>query len=79
MKRFIGLIAATAALGLSGLAGTAAASPPTTPNGYVGACNMLRDPTMLTVAMANDASQGNAGMFHATLLTSGDAYCGLEG
>jgi hypothetical protein len=33
--------------------------------GYVGALNMLHDATMLTIPMANDAPQGNAGMFIA--------------
>ena len=33
--------------------------------GYAGALNMLHDATMITIPMANDALQGNAGMFIA--------------
>ena len=33
--------------------------------GLGGALNMLRDATMGTIPMANDAAQGNTGMFHA--------------
>jgi hypothetical protein len=33
--------------------------------GLPGALNMVHDATMLTVPMARDAEQGNAGMFHA--------------
>ena len=33
--------------------------------GLAGALNMLHDATMFTIPMANDAAQGNAGMFHA--------------
>ena len=33
--------------------------------GLPGALNMLGDPTMITIPMARDAAQGNAGMFHA--------------
>ncbi len=43
----------------------ASAAPGPTPNGYIGACNMLQDPTMWTIPMVRDAPQGNAGMFHA--------------
>ncbi len=33
--------------------------------GLPGALNMLHDATMLTIPMARNADQGNAGMFHA--------------
>ena len=82
MKKLLALGAATSALALAGLAGPASASPPTTPNGYIGACNMLLDPTMLTVAMMKDggfSSPGSVGMFTATGVTSGDPLCGLGG
>ncbi|HEU5477247.1 MAG TPA: hypothetical protein VFU64_05380 [Gaiellaceae bacterium] len=82
MKKLVALVGATAAIALSGMAGAASASPSTTPNGYIGACNMLLDPTMLTVAMAKDggfSSPGSVGMFTATGITSGDPLCGLGG
>ena len=58
---------------LSVLASTAFAAHPAEANrpcpapggGYAGALNMLHDATMFTIPMANDAPQGNAGMFHA--------------
>lgn len=34
--------------------------------GNIGAMNMLKDPTMWTVAMVHDAIQGFQGMYHAT-------------
>ena len=44
----------------------AAARPcPAPGTGLPGALNMLHDATMLTIPMANNAEQGNAGMFHA--------------
>jgi hypothetical protein len=43
---------------------TVAATTPT-PNGFCGALNMLEDPTMISIAMQNDAPQGNTGMFTA--------------
>jgi hypothetical protein len=39
MKRAL-LISTLVAFGLAGFAGSAAATPPVTPNGFVGACNM---------------------------------------
>jgi len=53
--------------GLAGGASFAVGSRqcPAPGTGLPGALNMLRDPTMFTVPMANDAAQGNAGMFHA--------------
>ena len=41
MKRRIALAVTLAVLGLAVFAGSAAAAPPETPNGFVGACNML--------------------------------------
>ena len=34
-----------------------------------GALNMLHDPTMKTIPMANDAAQGNTGMYHAVAVS----------
>jgi len=62
MKRLVLAIVSSAIL-MVAMAGAAMAEPPGT--GLVGACNMLRDKTMVTVPMARDAAQGNAGMFHA--------------
>ncbi len=52
------------------LASAARAEPSPTPNGVCGALNMVQDPTMLTTPMANDAPQGNAGMFTAVAESS---------
>lgn len=70
MNKLIALLAATAAIALSGLAGTATASPPTTPNGYTGACNMLAAWGAganggMANAMSTDNPNGNAGMWTA--------------
>lgn len=37
--------------------------------GLPGALNMIHDATMLTIPMARDAEQGNAGMFHAVAVS----------
>jgi hypothetical protein len=71
LKRLFGLGAASVILGLAAFGGSAAASPPTTPNGYVGAWNMLQDPTMATGPMGKDNPNGNAGMCTAVLVSSG--------
>lgn len=62
VRRTLAAIATTAVL-LAAFAGTALAGShqPTTPNGWVGACNMMRDPTMLTVPMVRNATQGTNG------------------
>lgn len=41
MRVFVALIAAMVVLGLAAFAGSAAAEPTPTPNGFTGACNML--------------------------------------
>ena len=74
MKRLLALPAATIAVALAGFAGTASASAPTTPTGYIGAWNMLNDPTMPPGsggAMDHDNANGNAGMCTAVLASSG--------
>jgi hypothetical protein len=71
MKRVFLLHAATIAIVLAGLAGTASASAPT---GYSGAWNMLNDPTMLPGsggAMDHSNANGIAGMCKAVLVSSG--------
>jgi hypothetical protein len=55
-------------------AAPAAAAPGPTPSGYTGACNMLVDPTMMTVPMVKNTLNGNgfngdAGMFHAVAVS----------
>ncbi len=66
MKRLVLAIVSSAIL-MVAVAGTAVAEPPRAApgTGLVGACNMLLDKTMVTIPMARDAAQGNAGMFHA--------------
>jgi hypothetical protein len=71
MKRLLALQAATIGVALVGLTGIASASAPTTPNGYAGAWNMLKDSTMLSGPMAHDNANGNAGMCRAVLVSSG--------
>jgi hypothetical protein len=74
MKRSLALVAASAAMALAAFAGGASASPPPTPNGYVGAWNMLNDPTMLPGSdgpMDKDNYHGNIGMCGAVLVSSG--------
>lgn len=74
MKRISALLAAAAVLSLAAFAGSASATPPPTPNGYVGAWNMLQDPTMPPGsggAMDKDNPNGNAGMCRAVYVSSG--------
>jgi hypothetical protein len=63
-KMFLVLTIATVASALSSMS-AAAATGPAPGTGFVGACNMLIDPTMFTTPMTVDAAQGNAGMFGA--------------
>ena len=53
-------------------AGSAAAVPGPTPNGQTGACNMMMDPSMVTVAMSHDNANGSLGMEGAVDRTGGD-------
>lgn len=48
---------------------SAEASCPAPGTGSAGALNMLHDRTMFTIPMAQDADQGNAGMFHAVAVS----------
>jgi len=78
MRRLTAVAGTIAVLGLAALPGVASATPSnTTPNGYVGAMNMLQDPTMAPGsggAMDHDNANGNAGMFHATCVSAGQ-FC----
>jgi hypothetical protein len=78
MRRLTAVAGSIAVLGLAALPSVASATPShTTPNGYVGAMNMLQDPTMAPTtggAMDSDNPNGNAGMFHATCVTAGQ-FC----
>jgi len=65
----LAVLAAALSAGL-GTVGSAGAAPSPTPTGYTGALNMLQDSSMVSVPMANDSAQGNAGMFHATCVTA---------
>ena len=71
MKRIsiaLGLIAAFA------FAGTAAAAPSVTPNGFTGACNMVVAylDGGLGTAFANENPNGWDGKWHAVYLTTGN-------
>ena len=72
-KKILALVTAAAllvALTVPLFAGSAEASGPNqTPNGFCGAFNMLMDPTMLTVPMVHNATQGNVGMFNAVAVS----------
>ncbi len=88
MKRV--LVSALVALALTAIAGSAAAAPNPTPNGWVGACNMsvswpgfgVQNPNGVGAqpgggmegAMSVDNPNGNAGMFQATDV-SGNQDC----
>lgn len=75
MRKLTAIASTVALLGLAGLPGSAGAMPThATPNGYVGAMNMLQDPTMppgTGGAMDTNNANGDTGMFHATCVTAG--------
>lgn len=88
-KRLPVLAPAMVALGLAAFAGSAAAAPSQTPNGWVGACNMnaswpglgpenpgvgVQPGGGMENAMTVNNPNGNAGMFHATDV-SGNQDC----
>ena len=52
----------------------AAANGPAAGTGLIGGCNMLKDPTMFSVAMAHASTQGFDGMF-VGVAASGDPFC----
>jgi hypothetical protein len=90
MKGAPALMLVLVALSLTAFAGSAAANPPTTPNGWEGACNMnqawpglgrhnehgvgVQPGGGMERAMTVDNPNGNAGMFGATGRTS-DVPC----
>jgi hypothetical protein len=75
MRRLTTLAVSVALLALAALPGSAGAVVThATPNGWLGAMNMLQDPTMAPGtggAMDNDNANGTAGMFRATCITAG--------
>jgi hypothetical protein len=82
-KKVLMVMAMTGAT-LAGSAGIASAGPGPAPGtGVIGGCNMLLDPTMMTVPMVKDTlhgngANGNAGMFGA-VAASGDPTCSSFG
>ena len=89
MRRALVLVSMLIALVLTSLAGSAAAGPNPTPNGWVGACNMVvsfpglgvQNPNGVGVqpgggmenAMTVDNPNGNDGMTTATVVSGGQA------
>jgi hypothetical protein len=79
----ITLVAITVAASMS-LSGVPASAAPTTPNGYVGACNMVQSwpgggaavppGGGMELAMNRDATQGNAGMLTAVAVSTGSPF-----
>ena len=73
LRRFrVVLVTGLVTLSLTAFAGGVSAASGPTPNGYVGACNMLSDATMATIPMVRNnpggdifAGNGNVGMWHA--------------
>jgi len=78
MRRLTAVTGTVIALGLAVLPAGASAMPThATPNGFVGAMNMLQDPTMAPGAggaMDQANPNGNAGMFNATCVSAGQ-FC----
>jgi hypothetical protein len=78
MRRFAPAAASISLLALAAFPSGAGATPAQpTPNGYVGAMNMLQDPTMAPGAggaMDHANPNGDAGMFHATCVSAGQ-FC----
>jgi len=78
MRRLTAIVGSIAVLGLAALPNVAAATPShVTPNGFVGAMNMLLDPTMAPGAggaMDHANPNGDAGMFNATCVSAGQ-FC----
>ena len=73
LKKWIGQTAVAVVIAAASFAVTsfpaAAAVGPAPGTGLTGACNMLLDPTMLTVPMTHDSAAGNAGMFRAVAVS----------
>lgn len=73
LKKWIGQTAVAGVIAAASLAVTsfpaAAATAPAPGTGLTGACNMLLDPTMVTVPMTHDSAEGNAGMFRAVAVS----------
>lgn len=85
MRRALMIVSTLIVLALTAFSGTAAAAPPTTPNGFVGACNMVaawpgEGPAQgigvqaeggMQHAMTVDDPNGNAGMDRAVTVSGG--------
>jgi len=75
-RRFLAVVSASVVLGMGALlpgSALAAGGPP-----LAGACNMLLDPTMMTVPMIRNGgftSPGSAGMFLAVANSTTSGHC----
>ncbi|HET6908955.1 MAG TPA: hypothetical protein VFH54_06405 [Mycobacteriales bacterium] len=67
-------VAGVATILMTAVTPAQAANGPAPGTGLTGGCNMLLDPTMFTVPMANAALQGFNGMFRG-VAASGDPRC----
>ena len=78
MRKLVAIASTVAIVGLAALPNSAGATgPQPTPNGYVGALNMLQDPTMAPGTggpMDTNNANGDAGMFHAACVSAGQ-FC----
>jgi len=88
MRRAVIFVSAMVALGLAVFGSSASAAPNLTPNGYVGACNMVaawpgggpgngvgvQPGGGMERAMTVNNPNGNEGMFHAVFV-SGNGDC----
>ncbi|HET9090752.1 MAG TPA: hypothetical protein VFN54_10745 [Acidimicrobiales bacterium] len=73
-KRVV-VVLAGAALSATAFVGTASAAAPPTPSGLIGACNMLSDASMGSVAMFHANLNGDSGMFHAVNVSGNVSGC----
>ena len=85
MRRALIVVSTLIVLALTAFSGSAAATPPVTPNGFVGACNMVaawpgEGPSLgvgvqagggMEHAMTVDNPNGNAGMDRAVTVSGG--------
>jgi hypothetical protein len=85
MRRALVVVSTLVILALTAFSGSAAAAPPVTPNGYVGACNMVaawpgggpangvgvQPGGGMEHAMTVDNPNGNAGMYRAVAVSGG--------
>jgi hypothetical protein len=65
-KRFrVALVTGLVTLSLTAFTGSASAASGPTPNGFIGACNMLQAQGGMANAMSRDNPNGNLGMWRA--------------